>query len=303
MEIVKVDDELLNRFMNTWGIANQLTPQEKSQFMEISKAYNLNPLKREIHVTAYGEGQYRKLSIITGYEVYLKRAERTGKLDGIEVEDFGTLEPTEVMRRVKGGKLEPKNSWGGDYGLTVKVYRKDWSRPFVHTVHFEEFSQHNQIWIEKPKFMLRKVGIAQAYRLAFPDELGGLPYIEEEVYQDFREEKTDSIQGEFEEIKTPPDLYKALEAEVLNLMNTRVKPVNSPDADKYSDFERMIIDVKELYKNAMSYRDTEKLILLKKRIEFYEQYRGTDLQEQALNFIEKKGDDYQSLTFENFEND
>ena len=32
-----------------------------------------------------------------------------------------------------------------------------------------------------PNFMLKKVAIAQGFRLAFPDELGGLPYLAEEL--------------------------------------------------------------------------------------------------------------------------
>ena len=33
-----------------------------------------------------------------------------------------------------------------------------------------------QFWSKQPRFQLRKVAMAQAFRLAFPDELGGLPY-------------------------------------------------------------------------------------------------------------------------------
>jgi hypothetical protein len=29
-----------------------------------------------------------------------------------------------------------------------------------------------------PRFMLKKVAIGQAFRLAFPEELGGMPYME-----------------------------------------------------------------------------------------------------------------------------
>jgi len=32
-----------------------------------------------------------------------------------------------------------------------------------------------------PKFMLKKVAIAQGFRLAFPVEMGGMPYIPEEI--------------------------------------------------------------------------------------------------------------------------
>lgn len=297
-DLVKVDDELLNRFMNTWGIANQLSPQEKAQFVDIAKAYNLNPMKKEIHVTAYGSGDFRKLSIITGYEVYLKRAERTGKLDGIEVEQSGELVPTEVMRRAKGGKLEPKKSWGGDYSVTVKVFRKDWSRPFVHTVYFEEFSQHNAIWIEKPKFMLRKVAIAQAYRLAFPDELGGLPYIEEEIHQDYEHKNvTEDIQTEYEIVEDQK--FKDLSKEVMELMRTKVKPINSTDKDKYTDEEREVIQPKELYEDALKDKDINKLLLLKARIEFYEAERGTVNQKQALEIIKSLGEDYSQLVASN----
>jgi len=35
-----------------------------------------------------------------------------------------------------------------------------------------------------PTFMLKKVAIAQGFRLAFPDDLGGMPYIPEELPND-----------------------------------------------------------------------------------------------------------------------
>ena len=60
-------------YLTAFGLASQLTEPEKLQFIEIAQAFRLNPFKREVHVAVYGEGEYRRLSIITGYEVYLKR--------------------------------------------------------------------------------------------------------------------------------------------------------------------------------------------------------------------------------------
>ena len=39
----------------------------------------------------------------------------------------------------------------------------------------------HKVWREKPGTMLKKVAIAQAFRLAFPDEMGSLPYTAEEM--------------------------------------------------------------------------------------------------------------------------
>lgn len=51
-------------------------------------AFHLNPIKREVHGIKYKgkNGFPDTFQIVIGYEVYLKRAERTGKLDGFNVE-------------------------------------------------------------------------------------------------------------------------------------------------------------------------------------------------------------------------
>jgi phage recombination protein Bet len=156
-------------YMEAFSIAGQLDQREKRQFIEVATAYGLNPFKREIYCVAYGEGDKRKLSIITGYEVYLKRAERSGQLDGWNVEFT-----------VSGNDLEAH----------ITIWRKDRSHPVKHSVAFSEYVQTtwkngkkvpNKFWDEKPKTMLRKVVIAQGFRLAFPDELGGMPYTADEL--------------------------------------------------------------------------------------------------------------------------
>lgn len=169
-----VSREKLLEFLKIAGVAPKLTEQEKVQFVEIAQAYHLNPFKREIYCNTYGEGQYRTTSIITGYEVYIKRAERTGQLNGWHVE---------VSGNVQDGSLK----------AVITIYRKDWDRPFTHEVYYEEVCQRkkdgklNAIWGKMPRFMTKKVAIAQGFRLCFSDELGGMPYTADELPQ---EEKT-----------------------------------------------------------------------------------------------------------------
>jgi len=163
----EVNREQIIKYMDTFGLASELNDQEKNQFIEIAEAYQLNPFKREIYAVPYGEGSYRRLSIITGYEVYLKRAERTGYLDGWEA-------------RVEGSSED-------DFKAVVEIHRKDWNHPFKHEVFWKEAAQRKRdgsltsFWKKMPRFQLRKVCISQAFRLAFPDELGGIPFTSDEL--------------------------------------------------------------------------------------------------------------------------
>jgi phage recombination protein Bet len=162
-EISTVTEQELIGHLENLGLVNKLTQGEKSTFIAIAKAFNLNPFKREIHVSKYGD----KASIITGYEVYIKRAERTGLLDGWECVTSGS---------VKEGNLK----------AILTIYRKDRSRPFIWESDYNEFVQKTssgnvtQFW-QKASFMIKKVAISQGFRLCFSDELGGMPYTREEM--------------------------------------------------------------------------------------------------------------------------
>lgn len=159
--VPEVQKQTILDYLKAFGLASELTEPEKLQFVEIAQAFRLNPFKREIHVAVFGEGEYPKLSIITSFEVYLKRAERTGKLDGWRAWIEGEGEQTKAL---------------------VEIHRKDWSAPFIHEVYWREAVQKKRdgtptaFWTKQPRFQLKKVAISQGFRLAFPDELGGMPY-------------------------------------------------------------------------------------------------------------------------------
>ena len=147
------------------------SPQEVVLFLNVCAMYGLNPFKREIYLIKYDPKD--KASFVVGYESYLKRAERTGKWAGME---SGTIDDPKTGQPIK--------AW-------AKIYRKDWSAPLYHEVYYSEYVQYakgkdgkpyiTKFWREKPRTMLKKVAIAQAMRMAFPDEFGGMPYTAEEM--------------------------------------------------------------------------------------------------------------------------
>ena len=140
-------------------ICKNATDDEFSQFVGLARSFSLNPFKREIHFIKYGD----KANIVIGYEVYLKRAERTGCLDGWEV----SLNRDPETRDIEGA--------------TIIIHRKDRNKPFIWTVERNEFDTGKSIWLKKPAFMIKKVAIGQGFRLCFPEDLGGMPYMAEEL--------------------------------------------------------------------------------------------------------------------------
>jgi hypothetical protein len=158
-----ISNDTLIMYLENLGLLKDLTTGEKNTYLQIAKAFNLNPFKREIWVSKYS-GQ---MSIITGYEVYIKRAERTGQLDGWHVETSGSVE-------------------AGDLKATITIYRKDRSKPFVWETLYSEYVQKTSAGVvtkfwQKAHTMTKKVAISQGFRLCFSDELGGMPYTSDEL--------------------------------------------------------------------------------------------------------------------------
>lgn len=176
-----ITDTEIIKYLDVMGLAKLLTDNEKAAFIQIAKLYQLNPFKREIYAVKYKEGE--TMSIVTGYEVYLKRAERQGPFDGC------------------GEPIFEYNADGSLKSCTVTVHRKDRKFPTIKKVFYSEYVQmvDEKIWDDSKKqmiktgrkipnkfwqkghTMLEKVAIAQAFRAAFPDEMGGMPYTSDEL--------------------------------------------------------------------------------------------------------------------------
>lgn len=241
----------------------QLLPAEKEQFIAIAQRFHLDPFKREIYAIPYGKGDNRSLSIITGYEVYLKRAERSNMWDGmksgfdgklirkmVEVDQWDNFKKKYVKKQKEVWRACPEKGavfW-------CEVYRKDMKYPVREEIDFDEYTQDNQMWENKPKTMGKKVAKAQAFRAAFPDELGGMPYTRDELpdkmtgfdpemeinqneERPFKTQKqSDSISKEhaFKNSKTKAE--KAEEAEIVETVKEQedksreIKPLDEPSS-------------------------------------------------------------------------
>jgi len=154
--------ETVHRYINQMA-----TETEIGQFLHLCSTWSLDPFKREIYLIKYS--QKDPATIVMGYEVFLKRAERTGKITG--------------WKHWTEGK--PKTA---DFKACIKIHRKDWTEPFEHEVWWDEYAQYkadgrtlNKFWNSKPRTMLLKVVDTQGFRLCFPDDLGGMPYTAEEM--------------------------------------------------------------------------------------------------------------------------
>lgn len=156
--------------------------QELMMGLQIAQTFKLNPLKRELYFIKYGS---EPMQVVTGYEVYLKRAERSGKYQGMKAWTEGALAD-------------------GSLKACIEVNVKDWPKPLYHEVFYSEYVQHkkdgtvNRFWKTKPITMIKKVAVSQAFRLAFPDEFDGMPYTSDEVVD---QEKVIDIQNTPEPIQ------------------------------------------------------------------------------------------------------
>lgn len=163
----------IDAFLLGTKTAEKLKPAQIQMCKQTALLFNLNPLKREIHFVPRTvkrknpqTGQWEEtgdfdVSIVIGYEVYIKRAEKLNQLDGWGV----TFEKD-----------------GNDIKAILTIHKKGWKEPFVHETYLSEARQaYSPMWDKMPRFMLRKTVIGQGFRLCFPEDLGGLPYIAEEV--------------------------------------------------------------------------------------------------------------------------
>ena len=161
-EIVKVEEtkNIISQVRVLFPHLKSVKDEEIAKAIALAKTLELNPLKKEVHFVPYSGS----VQLIVSYTEYIKRAERSKKLNGWKV-SFGKDDI-------------------GEYADVV-IYRKDWDYAFEWRVYLKEAQQNTPIWKKMPLFMLRKTAIAQAFRLAFPEETAELPYEEAEIsYQE-----------------------------------------------------------------------------------------------------------------------
>ena len=177
------------------GITAKLNIQQKKLFLAVAKEFRLNPLRREIHaVKMGGDGdEGGTLVPVVGYEVYIDRAEETGRLEYWFIEEAGEIDTSDWRKST--------------YRVTLVVKRRDWPKEFRWTVRYTEaiglkynktkrILEPNSMWRKRGHFMTQKCTIGQGFRLAFRESLRGMPYIDAEIENAENGEKPEEEKGE-----------------------------------------------------------------------------------------------------------
>ena len=177
----KVTQDLLLDYLKTMN--KGLNEQQTKQFLAVAGTFGLNPWKHEVYAVTYkNKDGSTDMSIVTGYETYIKRAELNPNYDGFEIDFKGSFKRGKVTKSGKNGlwqvdALVPD----GEVSCVCTVYRKDRAHPTREEVFFDEYNKGNDMWIQKPRTMLKKVAIVSAFRKAFPFDFGGMPYTNDEL--------------------------------------------------------------------------------------------------------------------------
>lgn len=235
----KVTKDLLLDYLKTMN--KGLNEQQTKQFLAVAGTFGLNPWKREVYaVTFKNKDGSTDMSIVTGYETYIKRAELNPNYDGFEIDFKGSFKRGKVTKTSKNG------SWqvdalvpDGEVSCICTVYRKDRAHPTREEVFFDEYNKGNDMWLSKPRTMLKKVAIVSAFRKAFPIDFGGMPYTNDELPDNMTGAEKLQEQGYTE---VPTEMPKQV---------AQTAPV-ADDAEDFEAFKNAIVPL--AHKNSQLYR-------------------------------------------------
>lgn len=230
-----VTQELLMDYLVTMN--KGLNEKQIKQFVAVAGAFGLNPWKREIYAVTFKnqDGGY-DMSIVTGYETYIKRAEMNPYYDGYEIEFKGSFKKGTVTKNGKNGSYNVQALLpDGEVSCVCKVFRKDRQHPVVEEVFFDEYDQRNSMWQSKPRTMLKKCAIVSAFRKAFPIDFGGMPYTTDELPEEMTGAEKLNAQGH---VEVSADEHHEIteEEKTANFVNM---------------MEKMHSDAKEVYESAL----------------------------------------------------
>lgn len=177
-----------------------VTDQEVAMFLELCRYQRLNPFLREVYLIKYGSST--PATIVTGKEVFTRRAAKNPAFDGFEA-GIVVMSGEEVIRREGALSLDSETLIGG----WAKIYLKNQRVPVYAEASLKEYMRckadgsPTKTWAEMPDTMIRKVALVQALREAFPEDLQGL----------YSQEEMPTSGGELPE--------KPVEAEIIDVLN------------------------------------------------------------------------------------
>lgn len=176
--VLAYDSRQIELIRNT--VAKGATEDELSIFLYLSKQYNLDPFKREIWFTKYGN----QTNIMTSRDGYLKFAQTSVEFEGlisfvVQEGDAFEIDAAEYKITHRFGTKR-----GRIIGAWARCDRKG-KKPFISYVDFGEYNQNNMIWKKYPSAMIQKVAEVFVLKRAFG--INGL-VTREEIGDEIRDE-------------------------------------------------------------------------------------------------------------------
>lgn len=181
-ELIKYQDEsgeVVQITMN--DVRNYICPEASDKdivmFLNLCQAQKLNPWKKDAYLVGFtGRDGIFRASIITGKEVFTKRANANKKYQGFEAGVTYINARGEVCQREGSAVYKAaKETLVGGWCRVFVEGRK----PFYDEVTLEEYSTGKSGWVKMPATMIRKVALVHCLREAFPDDFQGLYTAEE----------------------------------------------------------------------------------------------------------------------------
>ena len=170
-ETISLTPEIVKQYMVS-GDPTKVSNQEVNLFMALCKFQHLNPWLRDAYLIKYSDKS--PANLVVSKEAYLKRAQ--AQVDYKYFEAGLIIVRDGKLAEVIGSFKLPTDQLVGGW---AKVYREGLEDPFTAKVSIQEYSTGQSLWKTKPSTMIRKVAIVQAFREAYPTQLGGM-YIKEE---------------------------------------------------------------------------------------------------------------------------
>ena len=174
-------------------ICKSATDLEAYMFIQLCKNQGLNPFLKDAYLIKFGN---EPATQIVSKDAFLKRADTLMNYDGF---DAGII----IVEEKEGKVWKPKGSFyqKDKYELVggwCEVFRKDRSHPVRIEVMMDEYKRFKSDgkpmanWAKMEATMIRKVGVCQAHREAFPNTYSKM-YIAEEF--GINEDKIDQIEN------------------------------------------------------------------------------------------------------------
>lgn len=159
------------------------TDSELALCVELCNRQRLNPFTKEVYLVKYGNAP---ASIITSYQVFNRRANRQESYGGIK---SGVVVMREGQIVKKRGSAVYKQVGEQLLGGWAEVQFKDGKEPAYVELALSDYSTGKSNWAKMPGVMIEKCAKAGAWRLAYPDEFGGMytgEEMDQKVAQDMR---------------------------------------------------------------------------------------------------------------------